>query len=33
LICLRHPPTKQMDHLPILPSNTTHGTYQEERQI
>jgi hypothetical protein len=33
LIHLRLPPTKQMDHLLIPPSNTTHGTYQEERKI
>jgi hypothetical protein len=33
LICLRLPPTKQMDHLLIPPSYTTYSTYQEECQI
>jgi hypothetical protein len=33
LIRLRLPPTKQMDHLPIPPSDTTYVTYQEERKI
>jgi hypothetical protein len=32
-IHLRLPPTKQMDHSPIPPSNTAYSNYQEERQI
>jgi hypothetical protein len=32
-IHLRLPPTKQMDHLPIPPSNTAYSIYQEESKI
>jgi hypothetical protein len=32
-IHLRLLPTKQMDHLPIPPSNTAYGTHQEEHKI
>jgi hypothetical protein len=33
LIHLRLLPTKQMDHLPIPPSNTAYGTHQKEHKI
>jgi hypothetical protein len=33
LICLRLPPTKQMDHLPTIPNAIDYCTYQEEHQI
>jgi hypothetical protein len=32
-IHLRLPPTKQMDHSLIPPSNTAYDTHQEERKI